>query len=150
MTVQIVAGDPHDPAATALLKASHDLMTSLFPAESNHFLGADALAGPDIQFFVARRAEQTLGCVALADRGEYGEVKSMFVDPAGRGGGVGAALLERVESAAIEKGLNVVMLETGSKLHAAHRLYERAGFTTRGPFGGYVDCAFSVFMEKRL
>ena len=44
----------------------------------------------------------------------------------------------------------MLKLETGSLLHAAHRMYERAGFTYCGPFGDYEDGEFSVFMEKAL
>jgi len=41
-------------------------------------------------------------------------------------------------------------LETGDTLKAAHRLYEKHGFTFRGPFGEYPDLPESLFMEKRL
>ena len=34
-------------AATALLQASHALMTSLYPAEDNHYLSIDALCRPE-------------------------------------------------------------------------------------------------------
>ena len=41
-------------------------------------------------------------------------------------------------------------LETGNVLYAAHRLYERAGFTKCGPFGDYPEANSSLFMEKAL
>ena len=150
MSISVEKADPRDPAASALLKKSHALMESLFPAEDNFYLGIDALAEPHISFFVATKGGKTLGTVALADKGEYGEVKSMFVDEAARGLGVGAALLDRVEAAARAKGLPALMLETGNLLHAAHRLYARAGFTERGRFGDYPEANSSLFMEKRL
>lgn len=74
----------------------------------------------------------------------------MFVAPEARGRGVGEALLARLEDEARARGLPAMMLETGNLLHAAHRLYERAGFTRRGPFGDYPDAASSLFMEKVL
>jgi putative acetyltransferase len=148
LTVEI--GDPRDPAASTLLRQSHALMESLFPPEDNFYLDIDALTAADIAFFVARRGSEALGTAALADKGEYGEVKSMFVAEAARGLGVGAALLARVEAEARGRGLPLLMLETGNLLHAAHRLYERAGFRKRGPFGAYPDARSSLFMEKRL
>lgn len=85
--IDVTQGDPRDPGATALLRASHALMQSLFPTEDNHYLSIDALCAPDIRFFTARRDGATVGCGALALRPGYGELKSMFVDPAARGSG---------------------------------------------------------------
>lgn len=154
MTLTVEPGDPRDPAASALLKESHALMARLFPPEDNFFLDINALCAPHIAFFVARRGGVTLGTAALADRrdqgGTYGEVKSMFVAETARGLGVGAALLARLEAEARARGLPALLLETGNLLHAAHRLYARAGFTKRGPFGSYPNAASSLFMEKRL
>jgi len=140
MTFTVEPGNPRDPAASALLRASHALMQSLFPPEDNFFLDIDALGAPHIAFFVARRERETLGTGALADKGDYGEVKSMFVAEAARGLGVGAVLLARLEDEARARGLPALMLETGNLLR----------FTPRGPFGDYPDAASSLFMEKRL
>lgn len=150
MSFTVERGDPRDPAASALLKQSHALMESLFPPEDNFYLDIDALTAPHIAFFVALREGEALGTAALAGKGSYGEVKSMFVAEAARGLGVGAALLARVEAEARMQGLPALMLETGNLLHAAHRLYARAGFTERGPFGDYPAAASSLFMEKKL
>ena len=150
MSVTVEPGDPRAPGAKALLKQSHALMQSLFPPEDNFFLDIDALAAPHIAFFVALKDGETLGTAALADKGDYGEVKSMFVGAAARGVGVGAALLTRLEAEACAKALPALMLETGNLLHAAHRLYVRAGFTERGPFGAYPEANSSLFMEKQL
>ena len=92
MTIEVVPGDPRDPQATALLQQSHALMESLFPPEDNFFLNIDDLCVPEISFFVAREGDTVLGTGALADKGDYGEVKSMFVSPVARGKGVGEAL----------------------------------------------------------
>ncbi|MEL7464558.1 MAG: GNAT family N-acetyltransferase [Pseudomonadota bacterium] len=150
MTLTVALDDPLKPELTALLRASHALMQSLFPAESNHFLRVEALAAPDIRFFSARGAETAIGCCALKLLRNYGEVKSMFVDPAARGSGAGAALLAAVETEARANALPLLLLETGSKLAAAHRLYARAGFVERGPFGDYREDPHSLFMEKAL
>jgi len=143
-------GNPRDAAATALLQASHALMQSLFPAESNHYLSVDALCTDDIRFFVAKVGGSVLGCGALALRDNYGEVKSMFVDPAARGSGLGIRLLKRIEEEAHKEDLPLLRLETGGKLHSAHKMYEGFGFIRRGPFGDYPDDPNSLFMEKPL
>jgi putative acetyltransferase len=141
-------GQPEE--ARALLEASHALMISLFEREACHFLGVEALAAPDIAFFVARLDGRTVGCGALAARDGYGEIKSMFVDAGVRRSGVAAALLARLEAEATAEGFPVLRLETGDKLQAARALYRRHGFAERSPFGGYAGHPHSVYMEKRL
>lgn len=148
--ISVSRGDPHAPEATALLRASHALMRALFPAETNHYLSIDALTAPEIVFFVAKQRDKTIGTGALAHRGAYGEVKSMFVDPSARGSGAARALLTAIERQARADGHTLLRLETGTKLDAAHRLYERHGFVRRGPFGDYLDDPNSLFMEKHL
>ncbi|WP_457650716.1 GNAT family N-acetyltransferase [Profundibacter sp.] len=143
-------GDPRAPQATALLQASHALMERLFPPEDNHYLSIDALCTPDIRFFIAREGDTVLGCAALANKGDYGEMKSMFVSEDARGKGVADALIRQLEDYARELDLPMIRLETGDLLHAAHRLYERHGFVKCAPFGDYVANKTSVFMEKRL
>ncbi len=150
MTLIVEAGDPRDPQATALLQASHALMESLFAPEDNHFLSIDALCTPDIHFFIAREAGTTLGCAALADKTEYGEIKSMFVSEAARGKGAADALMRQLEDHAQTLNLPMLKLETGNLLHAAHRLYARHGFSLCLPFGDYTANESSIFMEKRL
>lgn len=146
-----VAVRPGHPAeARDLLEASHALMNRQFPSESNHYLSIEALAAPDVRFFVAEADGPALGCGALKLRDGYGEVKSMFTAEGARGRGVGDAVLAAVLQAARAEGLPMVRLETGDSLHAAHRLYERHGFLLCGPFGDYRDDPRSLFYEKPL
>jgi len=149
-TVIIEPGNPRSPEAGLLLNASHTLMQSLFPPEANHFLSIDDLCTPSILFFVAKLDQGIAGCAALALKDGYGEVKSMFVDPAKRGGRIGGKLLARLESEARNRGLPLLRLETGDKLVAAHRLYAANGFILCGPFGEYPDDPTSLYMEKTL
>lgn len=125
-------------------------MESLFPPEDNHYLSVDALRVPEIRFFVAEDGEDVLGTIALARKEGYGEVKSMFVDPAARGRGVARALLRHVEGVAREMGVPVLRLETGNLLEAAIALYTAQGFRPCGAFGDYAVNGTSVFMEKPL
>ena len=146
----ITPGDPRDPAATALLRASHALMQSLFDPEDNHYLEIEDLCVPSIKFLVARNGTETLGCAALSNQQSYGEIKSMFVAPAARGQGVADALMTALDKEARQLGLTTLKLETGDKLKAAHRLYHRHGFRVCGPFGAYEESPASVFMSKPL
>ncbi|PSL17814.1 GNAT family N-acetyltransferase [Shimia abyssi] len=148
--IRIVPGNPRDRQATALLQASHALMRSLFNAEDNHFLSIDALCVPDIRFFVALEGDKTLGCAALANKGSYGEVKSMFVDPGARGKGIAHKLLHRLAAEATAQGFTELKLETGDKLEQAHSLYRAHGFTECAPFGDYEANSSSIFMTRTL
>jgi putative acetyltransferase len=148
MTISIEYASPRHPEIRNLLQASHDLMGSLFPAEANHFLSIDALCDAGIHFFGVRVDGVYRACGALAVKGGYGELKSIFTDPAARGRGLGQKIIQHIEGAARDLGLSQLKLETGSLLHDAHRLYERAGFVLCGPFGEYESAEFSVFMRK--
>ncbi|MGR3546347.1 MAG: GNAT family N-acetyltransferase, partial [Roseovarius sp.] len=116
----VEAADPRHPEASALLRASHALMESLFPPEDNFFLDIGALCAPDIRFFAARSGATIIGTGALALREGYGEVKSMFVAEAARGQGAADALLRQIEDEARAHALPCLRLETGNLLHAAH------------------------------
>jgi GNAT superfamily N-acetyltransferase len=54
-----------------------------------------------------------------------GFLDDLFVDPARRGNGVGAALLEHLRSLAGERGWGVVTWITGADNHTARQLYDR-------------------------
>jgi GNAT superfamily N-acetyltransferase len=54
-----------------------------------------------------------------------GFLDDLFVDPARRGVGAGAALLEHLRSLAADRGWGVVTWITGADNHTARRLYDR-------------------------
>ncbi|MCZ2859682.1 GNAT family N-acetyltransferase [Blastococcus sp. VKM Ac-2987] len=53
----------------------------------------------------------------------------LVVDPAAQGRGVGAALVSACLERARRAGKRRVVISTGTRMTAAHRLYERLGFT---------------------
>lgn len=63
--------------------------------------------------------------VARPDEGEF---RMLGVAPNARGRGVGEALVRTVLRRAHAGGLRGVALSTSTKMHTAHRLYERLGF----------------------
>jgi GNAT superfamily N-acetyltransferase len=83
---------------------------------------------PEGPAWIARVNTEPIGTVAAVLRGEEIYVRSMAVRPDARGTGVAAALLEAVTRFAIDSGAQRMRLSTTPFLHAAIRLYERAGF----------------------
>ncbi|PIE13718.1 MAG: GNAT family N-acetyltransferase [Rhodobacterales bacterium] len=150
MRLIVEPGNPRDPEIVALLEASHALMEELFPPEDNHYLSIEALCVPQIHFYIARSAGHIIGCAALADKADYGEIKSMFVASEARGKGAADALMRQLEDQARALKLPALRLETGDLLKTAIALYQRHGFTNCAPFGDYEANATSIFMEKKL
>lgn len=123
------------------------------PPESVHALDPSGLLRPGVTFWSGWLGEEIVCCGALKLLGEdRGEVKSMRVADAYLGRGFGRAMLAHLLAEARARGLRSLWLETGSTpaFHAAHRLYESAGFVRCGPFEGYTEDPFSVFMTRTL
>jgi putative acetyltransferase len=150
MSLTVQTGDPRDPAVVKLLEQSHALMNELFPADSCHYLEIDDLCVPDITMLTISDGNKVIGCGALSNKSTYGELKSMFVDPTARGKGAADMLITELTALAKSKNLPLLCLETGEKLAAAIKLYEKHGFTRRPPFGDYPDHPDSTFMERRI
>jgi putative acetyltransferase len=146
------------PEVVALLAALDRYLACLYPPEANHIMDVQELLAPEVTFLVARAGAQAVGTGACrtmpgeaATAGQaYGEIKRMYVDPAYRGERLGARLLTAAEEQLRQRGVQLSTLETGHTQHEAVRLYERAGYTQRGAFGGYPDNGLSLFFEKRL
>jgi putative acetyltransferase len=123
----------------------------LYPAESNHHLPLDALRASNVRFLVARDAGgRAVGTGALALKGNWAELKAMWVIPEARGLGISKRILAALEARARGEGVRILRLETGVENHAALGLYARAGFRRCDPFGDYRPDPLSVFMQKDL
>jgi ribosomal protein S18 acetylase RimI-like enzyme len=91
------------------------------------------------QLLVARDGGgRIVGSVAFVPSGDFGEVlesddeagfRMLVVAPEVRGRGIGAALVEECLRRARAAGKRRVVISTGTRMTAAHRLYERLGFT---------------------
>ena len=148
--IVIRAEDPGSSDAKPLIEQLDALQCSLYPPESLHLASSDELRRPDATFLVAAIGDKVVGCGAIVNRGEFAELKRMFVLPTSRGLGVGRRILATLEARARHLGLRWMMLETGAAQPEALSLYERAGFLRRGPYGGYTEDALTVYMEKEL
>ena len=140
---------PNQPEVVALIDLLDAYQLSLYPPESVYALDMNSLLQPNVLFAVARNVDgAAVGCGAMVVTPAYGEVKRMFVHPAARGQGVAQRLLGKLEAEALARGCRQFMLETGPSQPEAIGLYQRLGYTVRGPYGDYRDDPLSVFMEK--
>ena len=89
------------------------------------------------------------GAIKVFEESTY-EVKRMFVDPLHRGKGIAAAILTNLEAWTRELGADYCILETGTKLEAAIRLYERQGYQKIPCYNQYQDMPDSVCLKKKL
>jgi putative acetyltransferase len=149
--VIIAREDPRQPEIQRLVRELDAMFEALYPAESNHLLDIETLAGEDTRFFVVRLKGEALGCGALWLHRDYGEVKRVYVRPEARGNRIGHLILHRLEEEARMLDLPLLRLETGIHQPEALGLFAAAGFAQCGAFGDYPgDDANSVFMEKRI
>ena len=157
--MKIIVDDLQGPEIAALLEAHLDLMRSQSPPESVHALDLDSLRVPEITFWTAWDDDtgsptkgSLLGCGALKQTGDQGEIKSMHTAKAARGRGIAAKLLAHLESHAQSAGITRLNLETGSQdgFAPARSLYAKFGYAECPPFGDYVEDPNSTFMTKAL
>ena len=151
VAVEIRPLAPADPAVRRLVAKLDRLLTSLYPAESNHLDPIEVLEGSDVTFLAAFVGGEAVGCGAVKRMpGRYGEIKRVFVDPAARRRGVGRAMMEALETDLLTHGIDLARLETGVRQPEALALYEHSGYVRIPPFGDYREDPLSVFLEKRL
>ncbi|MDP9796791.1 GNAT superfamily N-acetyltransferase [Catenuloplanes nepalensis] len=85
---------------------------------------------------IAERDGEPIGVAALRTIApEIVEIKRMYVDPRGRGLGVGSALIDRLLTEARETfAATTVRLDSCRFMTDAQRLYTSRGFTEREPY----------------
>lgn len=151
--MQIIVDDLRGPEIAALLQVHLAGMHAHSPACSVHALDLDKLREPDITFWTAWDGPALMGCGALKEHdAHFGEIKSMRTDAAHLRKGVAAAILETILQTARDRNYARVSLETGTGVafEAAHRLYERYGFSDCRPFADYELDPFSRYMTLEL
>jgi putative acetyltransferase len=127
--------------AIRLIAALNEELKAAFPEPgATHFSlsGAQVEAG-DGAFVIAYLDDEAVGCGAVRRLdAATAELKRMYVAPAVRGRGIGRALVEALEQQARLLGTSRVVLETGTRLAPALRLYEAMGYTRIPLFGEYL------------
>jgi ribosomal protein S18 acetylase RimI-like enzyme len=101
------------------------------------FLSDAVSRASDAQVWVAVDERGVIGTVTYVEPGSplaevsgpgEAEIRTLAVDPAAGGQGIGEALTRRMLDLARERGFGAVILSSSTTMHAAHRLYERLGF----------------------
>jgi putative acetyltransferase len=150
----VIAPEPlTSPDVRALFARLDAEVTERYPNPEDNFfaLAEEHVDGQEGVLLVARVDGEPVGCGALRRLGPAtGEIKRMYVAPAARGGGIGAAILGELERHARALGIRRLLLETGERQAEAVRLYERAGFARVPCFGEYADAPLSLCMAKNL
>jgi len=116
-----------------------------------------AMQRGEIVLLAAKLGGRIVGTVQLGldtppNQPHRGEVKKLLVHRAARNRGVGAALMQRIEDIAKQRGRTLLVLDTASD--SAERLYERGGWQRLGtipdyamwPQGGFCDTI--IFWKK--
>lgn len=94
-------------------------------------------APPTGELFLARHGGtgEALGCVGLRPlTGRCCEMKRLYVTEAGRGRGLGTALVQAVVDTARHLGYREMRLDTLDHMHAARSTYRKFGFVPIEPY----------------
>ena len=125
-----------------------DLSFQNFTHELEHL--ASEYAAPNGTFFLAEENGVFLGCIGLRRFAHgIGEIKRLYVSPAGRGRGIGRVLVEGVLAAAIQLGYTRLVLDTLPSMLSARRLYASLGFTPTAPYR-FNPVPGTAYLEKIL
>ena len=141
-TVHIRSSTLASPDAARLIAALNAELTTTFPEPgATHFsLGDAQVVDGDGAFLVAYLDDVAVGCGAVRRLDEgTAEIKRMYVDPSVRGRGIGRALVEALEREARLVGVTRIVLETGTRLASAIKLYEAMGYAHIPLFGEYLS-----------
>ena len=129
---------PEDFARIGELTAGVYLAEGFAPSEYVGQLEDVAGRAEHAELLVARRDGAVVGSVALVLDGHFGEVlqsrdeagfRMLVVDAGARGLGIGELLVTTCLDRARAAGKRRMVLSTDPRMTAAHRLYERLGFS---------------------
>ena len=141
-TIEIRRAALNSPDAARLIAALNTELTATFPEPgATHFSLTGAQIGVgEGAFLVAYLDDVAVGCGAVRRLDEAtAELKRMYVDPSVRGRGIGRALVEALEREARLLGVTRVVLETGTRLALAIKLYTGMGYARIPLFGEYLS-----------
>lgn len=151
-TLNIALENPDRPDVRIELAAADEWYLATYPAESINTIDLAELMSPDVAFFTARAEDgRLLGFGAVVDRGDYAEIKRMYVSQSARGLKVSRHILETLEQHALSRGFTVMRLETGPLQPQALGLYRTHGYYAIPHYADYdPGDPNSLCFEKRL
>jgi putative acetyltransferase len=140
-----------DPDGEALRTAQRTELDSRYGSDDHEPGAVPSAADIDVFLVAVAPSGRAIGCGALRrlDAGSA-EVKRMYVEPASRGSGVAAALLQALEERARARGWTTLRLETGPSQPDAIRFYEREGYRPIPLYGVYAGSGLSLCYERAL
>jgi putative acetyltransferase len=143
-----------DDVSLALIGALNAELSALYPEPgATHFrLDPAEVADGQGAFLVAYRDGAPVGCGAIRRLdADTAEVKRMYVAPEVRGQGLGRRLVAALVDEARRLGVQRLVLETGTRQHAALALYRATGFEETPLYGEYVHSPdTSICMARPL
>jgi ribosomal protein S18 acetylase RimI-like enzyme len=137
-SLRVEPATPADFARIAELTSGVYRDEGLAPEEYQRELRDVAGRAEQAELLVARDGDAVVGSVALVLAGAFGEItdsddeaafRMLVVDPEARGRGIGELLVHACLDRARAAGKRRMVLSTDPSMLAAHRLYERLGFT---------------------
>jgi putative acetyltransferase len=153
-TITIERAALTDDVSRALITELNAELSGMYPEPgANHFgLDPEEVAPGRGAFLVVRLHGAPVGCGALRRLDtQTGELKRMYVAPSARGTGLGRRLVAALEAEARALGLRRLVLETGTRQHAAIALYRATGFEPIPLYGEYLRSPdTSVCLGKEL
>lgn len=139
--------------AAKLIRSLNAELSATYPEEgATHFrLDPDETVEGRGAFLVAWVDGVPMACGAIRKNDEEtAEIKRMYVAPEARGQGLSLRVLSALETEAARLQVKRIVLETGTRQHAALALYGRAGYQRIPAFGEYIGSPLSICMEKRI
>jgi putative acetyltransferase len=143
--------------ASAISEVLHQSFVEFRSLYTNGGFAATAISAEQIvsrmregPVWLAHHEDAILGTAAAVAKDKSIYIRGMAVLPRARGSGVGAQLLQHIETWARHEGYNRLFLSTTPFLDSAIRLYERFGFCRTGPELGDLFGTPIFTMEKLL
>jgi DNA-binding MarR family transcriptional regulator/GNAT superfamily N-acetyltransferase len=131
-SIVVAVEDPDSRAARQCLSRYCTELAERFEAgfDPDRSISAspEELRPPGGCFVIARCHGRPVGCGAVKLHDDFAEIKRMWVDRNYRGGGVGRRILAFLETAAKDREIDTVRLETNEALTEARALYRRCGY----------------------
>ena len=152
MNMEIIYTDGNDERFISLCRQLDDYLNILVGGAKQRDQYAAYNTLEDIHDVVLIVEDDTVAACGSFKDYESGaaEVKRVFTAEDFRNRGFGRAVMKALEERARSKGYKRLVLETGTLLHAAMKMYGDIGFHVIENYGQYADMSESVCMEKWL
>ena len=155
------------PALMRLVRRVVPLMRAAGDLQWDENYPDEAVFGRDIdlkQLWIAQIGTEIarVGAITMDQEPDYAQVgwnieepaivvHRIAVDPAFRGAGVATALMQKAEEVAIERGIDVLRVDTNTQNEAIQRLFPKLGYELAGEIGLAFRPGLRFFCyEKRL